>query len=191
MDTPGCSLLLFVKLGSPWALHRPSLQREEMTTVEPLTWNWTQCLHKQKAITTETTMEKPFGASCQELPTKQTQLFVTVIYDSTQGRTDKIKTITLSGWMREVFVSWVTWMSTYSDMKPSAHQETTLYDLSILWIYFFHGKVRLNWNGSRAKRNNDLRIARSVPSGMRTTDAKAMRLHSMNSKLFVKATPSS
>lgn len=42
-------------------------------------------------------MEKPFGASCQELPTKQAQLFVTVIYDSTQGRTDKIKTITLSG----------------------------------------------------------------------------------------------
>lgn len=159
--------------------------------MEPLTWNWTQCLHKQKAITTETTMEKLFGASCQELPTKQDQLFVTVIYDSTQGRTDKMKTITLSGWMRGIFVSWVTWVSTYPDMKVPAYQETTLYDLSILWICFFHGKVRLNWNRSRAKRNNDLMIARSVPSGMRVTDAKTTRLRSMNNGLFVEATPSS
>jgi hypothetical protein len=42
-------------------------------------------------------MEKTLGASCQELPMRQAQLLVIVIYDSTQGRAGKIKATTLSG----------------------------------------------------------------------------------------------
>lgn len=44
-------------------------------------------------------MEKPPDASCQELPMRQAQLFVIVIYDSTQGRAGKIKATAL--WVNE------------------------------------------------------------------------------------------